>query len=70
MAYGTQKFDAAFTFLTLNQMNPIPRVDNYFFKIHSNIVLPSALGLPRGLFSVGLPIKMLKTLLTSSILAT
>ena len=25
----------------LNQINPIPRIDTYFFKIYSNIVLPS-----------------------------
>jgi len=25
----------------LSQMNPIPGIDTYFFKIHSNIVLPS-----------------------------
>ena len=24
-----------------NSINPIPRTDTYFFKIHSNIVLPS-----------------------------
>ena len=25
----------------LSRTNPIPRIDTYFFKIHSNIVLPS-----------------------------
>ena len=25
---------------TLSQINPIPHIDNYFFNIHSNIVLP------------------------------
>ena len=24
----------------LSQINPIPRIDNYFFMIHFNIVLP------------------------------
>ena len=36
----------------------------YLFKVHSNIVLP------KGLFPVGLPVKILKALLYSSILAT
>jgi hypothetical protein len=25
----------------LNRINPIPRIDTYFFKVYSNIVLPS-----------------------------
>ena len=37
----------------LRRMIPIPRINTYFFKIHSNIVLPSGLGLPQGLFPVG-----------------
>ena len=46
MAYGTQKFNAAFTrgspiIPILSKINQIPRVDTYFFKVHSNIVLPS-----------------------------
>ena len=49
--------------------NPIPGIETYFFKVHSNIVHPST---PRsnGLFPVGLPINILKSLLSSSILAT
>ena len=43
----------------LTQINPIPRIDTYFFKIHSNIVL----GLPKGLFPVDLAVKILKALL-------
>ena len=35
----------------LSRTNLIPRIDTYFFKIQSNIVL---LGLPRGLFTVAL----------------
>ena len=59
--------------------NPYPEpnqpnscIDTYFFKINSNIALPSSLDLPKGLFpvGVGLPFKILKTLLPSSILAT
>ena len=49
------------------RINPIPRTDAYFFKIHSNIFLPST---PRDLFPVGGPVKILKALLRSSILAT
>ena len=51
----------------LSRINPIPHIDTYLFKIHSNIVLPST---PKGLFPVGLPVKILKALLPSSILAT
>ena len=25
----------------LSRINPIPHIDSYFFKVHSNIVLPS-----------------------------
>ena len=45
MAYGTRRFNAAFIKASnipiLSRMNPIARIDTYFFKIHSNIVLPS-----------------------------
>ena len=40
------------------------RVDTYFLKIHSNI----ALGLPNGIFPVGLLVKILKALPPSSVL--
>ena len=43
----------------LRRNNPISRIDTYFFNIHSNVVL----GLPKGLFPVGLPVKILKALL-------
>jgi hypothetical protein len=39
-----------------SQINPIPRIDIYFFKVHSNIVLHLRLGLTKGLFPVGLPV--------------
>ena len=52
--------------LILSRINPIPRIDNYFFKIHSHL----SLGLPKSLFSVGVRVKSLKALLSSSILAT
>ena len=44
----------------LSRVNPISRIDTYFFRIHSNIVLPST--------PVGVPVKILKALLPSSIL--
>ena len=43
--------------------------DTNFFKIHSNIVPHLRLGLPKGLFPAGVPVKILKELLPSSILA-
>ena len=42
---------------------PITRIDINLFKVHSNIF-------PKGLFTVGLSVKILKALLPSSILAT
>ena len=53
----------------LSKINPIPGIDTYFSKIHSNIVHPSTPRLPKGSFPVGLPVKILKALLPSSILA-
>ena len=50
-------------------INPIPRIDTCFFKIHSNIVFNSRLGLFKGLLPGTLPIKILKILLPYSILA-
>ena len=46
MAYETRRFNATLSKGTpiipiLSRINPIPRIDAYFFKIHSNIVLPS-----------------------------
>jgi hypothetical protein len=50
-------------------MNPIPRTDKYFFIIHSNIILPSTARIVlKVLYHVGLPVNILKVLL-SSILA-
>ena len=54
----------------LSRINPIPRIDTYFCKVHCNIALTYMLGLPKGLFPVGLPVNILKTLLPSSILIT
>ena len=52
----------------LNQL--IPCTDIYFFKIHSNITLPSTPRLPKGLLPTGVLFNILKALLPSSILAT
>ena len=46
MAYGTRRFNAIFTrappiIPILSRINPIPLIDTYFFKTHSNVVLPS-----------------------------
>ena len=49
---------------------PIPRINTYFLKIHSNIFHPSRLGHPEGFIPVILPVKTLKPLLPSSIMAT
>ena len=54
----------------LNQINSIRRIDTYFFKIHCNIAHLSTPRLPQGLYPLGLPVKILKVLLPSSILAT
>jgi hypothetical protein len=35
----------------LSRINPFPRIDTHFFKIHSNTVL-TGLGLPKGLFPI------------------
>ena len=65
MTYETRRFNAAFP--VLNQINPIPRS-----SLRSILTLSIDLGLPKGLFSVGLHVIILKVglLLPSSILAT
>ena len=54
----------------LSQINPIPHIDTYFYKFHSNIVLLFVPRPSKGLFPVGLPIKILEGLLPLSILAS
>ena len=56
--------------LSVSQINPIVCSDTYFFEIHSNIVLPPIPRPPQRSLSYGLPVKILKALLSSSILAT
>ena len=53
-----------------NNSYPITRIDTYLIKVHSNIVLPSTLRPHQRSFPVGLPVKILKVLLPSSILVT
>ena len=56
--------------LILSQTKPVPPIDTYFFKIHYNVVPAHLrLGLPKVLFPVGLPVKILKAFLLSSIQA-
>ena len=56
----------------LSRINQIPRIDTYGISSRSILILSShlRLGLPNGLFPVGLPVQILKALLHSSILAT
>ena len=43
--------------LSLAESKPIPRIDTYFFKIYSNIILLSTLGPPKDIFPVLISIK-------------
>ena len=47
----------------LSRFNVIPRSDNYFFKILSNLSSHLRVGLPKGLFPVGVPVNILKAVL-------
>jgi len=47
----------------LNQINPVCNSPLYFSKIHSNIILPSILGLQSSLFHSGFLIRTLYALL-------
>ena len=54
----------------LSRINPIPRIEAYLFKVHSNIVLPSTPRPPQRSLSCSLPVNILRELLPPSILAT
>ena len=54
----------------LSRINPIPRIDTYLFKLILVLSSHLRLGFPKGLLHVGLPVKILKALLPSSILTT
>ena len=56
----------------LSGVNPVPRIDIYPFKIkeYSYCILLPTPKYYRGLFSVGLPFKVLQAVLTSQFLVT
>ena len=54
----------------LSQIDPVHTLTSHFLKIHINIILPSSLGLPSGLFPSGFPTKTLYTPLLPPIRAT
>ena len=54
----------------LSRINPIPHIDSYFLKVLLILSFHLRIGLPKGLFPVGLPDKILKALLPSFILST
>ena len=54
----------------LSRINPIPRIDTISARFILILSSHLHLGLPKGLFPVDLPVKILKALLPSSILAT
>ena len=49
---------------------PSLNTDTHFFKIHSKLSSHLHLDIPKDLFPLGLPVKILKALLRSSILVT
>ena len=72
-SYAIKLFTKEQTFpLTSNyiSINPITRIDIYLFKVHSNIVLPSTPWPPQRSLSWKFTVKISKSLLPSSILAT
>ena len=72
MAYGTRRFNATFT-RALQYRYPEPNQHNspHWYISRSILIFSSHLhlGLPKGLFPVGIPVKIVKALLPSSILA-
>jgi hypothetical protein len=75
MVYRTRRFNAAFTralqlSLSWAEWTPFPALIPWSSR--SILILSShlRLGLPKGLFSLGLPVRILTALLPSSILAT
>ena len=73
MAYATRRFIHKEKIIPiLSRINPISLIDTYLIKVGYILILSShlRLGLPKGLFPVGLLVKILKAPLPSSILAT
>ena len=67
MAYETRRFNASHIIPIPSQINQIPCFDIDFFQILAPHI---RLGLPKGLIPVGLPVKIFKALISSSVLAT
>ena len=70
MAYKTRRFNSAFINPILSRINHIFHIDAYFFTSILILLSHQRLSLPKGLFPVGSPVKILKALLSSSIQAT
>ena len=74
MAYGTRRLnlelEGLFNKPNLNRINSVPHSDTYSLKSILIISSHLHLGLPKGPFPIGLPVKILKLLQPSSILAT
>ena len=73
MPYESRRFNVAFTRALvpiLSRINPIARINAYFFNNHSNIDPRSRLGPPEGILPVGLSVNILKAFIPSSILDT
>ena len=62
-------YEGSIIILILSRINPIHRIDRHFFKIYSHTVLPYTPRTSQRSFPVSLPVKILKQLLPSSILA-
>ena len=54
----------------LSQLDPVHTLTHHFLKIHLNIIFPSGLGLPSGLFPSGFPTKTVYTLILFPVRAT
>ena len=68
-AYETLRFNAAYTRTIMSLFDKVLRTETCLFKIYSILSSDLCTSLPRGLFPVGLPVKILKALLHSSILS-
>ena len=65
MAYGTHIHNDSPVITILSRINPIPRINTFFFKTDYNTVLPP---MPKGLFPE--PVKILNAFLPSTNLTT
>ena len=69
LSYGIRRFSAAFAIPILSIIHPGLRSDTYSFRIILILSSNLRLGLPKDLFPVGLPVKILKAFLLSPIVA-